>query len=45
LNLQILAAIAHLVRRAESLLDSVLAAESAALILDVIREEENRLHE
>lgn len=45
LNLQILAAIAHLVRRAESLLDLILAADSAATILEVIRKEENRLNE
>ena len=45
LNLQILAAIAHLVRRAESLLDRILAAASAEAILEVIREEENSLNE
>ena len=45
LNLQILAAIAHLVRRAESLLDRILAAESAEAILEIIREEENSLNE
>lgn len=45
LNLQILAAIAHLVRKAESLLDRILAADNIATILEVIREEENRLNE
>lgn len=45
LNLQILAAIAHLVRKAESLLDRILAAENIASILEVIREEENRINE
>ncbi len=45
LNLQILAAIAHLVRKAESLLDRILAAENIASVLEVIREEENRINE
>lgn len=44
-NLQILAAIAHLVRKAESLQEHILAAESPADILEVIREEENKLDE
>lgn len=45
LNLQILAAIAHLVRRAERLQERILAAESPVAILAIIREEENKLHE
>ena len=45
LNLQILAAIAHLVRRAERLQGRILAAKSPAAILEIIREEENKLHE
>lgn len=44
LNLQILAAIAHLVRKAGSLLKKILNAESLSLILDIIREEEERLN-
>lgn len=45
LNLQILAAIAHLVRKAGSLLTKILNAESLSLILDIIREEEERLND
>lgn len=45
LNLQILAAIAHLVRKAGSLLQKVLHAESLSQILDIIREEEERLND
>ncbi len=45
LNLQILAAIAHLVRKADTLLKKVLKAANIASILDVIREEENKLDE
>jgi len=45
LNLQILAAIAHLVRRADSLLDRILAAKNAEAILELIREEEHSLNE
>lgn len=44
LNLQILAAIAHLVRKASSLVKKILEAESISLILDIIREEEERLN-
>ena len=45
LNLQILAAIAHLVRKANSLLKKVLAAENVPEILDIIREEEEKINE
>ncbi|MFQ6069040.1 MAG: PTS sugar transporter subunit IIA [Candidatus Aminicenantales bacterium] len=42
LNLQILAAIAHLVRKSTSLLKRVLEAGSMSEILDIIREEEEK---
>lgn len=45
LNLQILAAIAHLVRKANSLIKKILKAKSISLILDIIREEEEKLDE
>lgn len=45
LNLQILAAIAHLVRKSRSLLKKILEAGNIEAILDVIREEEEKLHE
>jgi mannitol/fructose-specific phosphotransferase system IIA component (Ntr-type) len=45
LNLQILAAIAHLVRKANSLLKKVLDAKNVPEILDIIREEEERINE
>ncbi len=45
LNLQILAAIAHLVRKSRSLLKKILEARNIEAILDVIREEEEKLHE
>lgn len=45
LNLQILAAIAHLVRKANSLLKKIIEAMSIEAILDVIREEEEKLNE
>jgi len=44
LNLQILAAIAHLVRKADSLLKKLIGAENIDLILDIIRGEEEKLH-
>jgi len=44
LNLQILAAIAHLVRKASSLKKKIFEAKSISFILDVIREEEEKLH-
>lgn len=44
LNLQILAAIAHLVRKADSLLKKLISAENIDLILDIIRGEEEKLH-
>jgi fructose-specific phosphotransferase system IIA component len=45
LNLQILAAIAHLVRKANSLLKKILEAENVPEILDIIREEEEKINE
>lgn len=45
LNLQILAAIAHLVRKSRSLLKKILEAKNIEAIQDVIREEEEKLHE
>lgn len=44
LNLQILAAIAHLIRKASSLKKKIFEAKSISFILDVIREEEEKLH-
>lgn len=43
LNLQILAAIAHLVRKSSSLLKNILGAESISEVMDVIRKEEETL--
>jgi len=45
LNLQILAAIAHLVRKANSLLKRVLSAASISEVMDIIREEEEKINE
>ena len=45
LNLQILAAIAHLVRKADTLIKKFLAAKNVESILKVIQEEEERLNE
>lgn len=42
LNLQILAAIAHLVRKSSSLLKRILEAKNIIEVLDVIREEEEK---
>lgn len=44
LNLQILAGIAHLVRKANVLKKKIFGAQSISLILDVVREEEEKLH-
>ena len=44
LNLQILAAIAHLVRKSSSLEKKILRAENISSILDVIRKEEEKLN-
>lgn len=44
LNLQILAAIAHLVRKSSSLEKKILRAESISSLLDVIRKEEEELN-
>jgi PTS system nitrogen regulatory IIA component len=45
LNLQILAAIASLARKSESLLKKILKAKNASHILEIIREEEEKLSE
>lgn len=45
LNLQILAAIAHLVRKADSLLKKVLAAKNVPDIMTIIREEAEKINE
>jgi len=45
LNLQILAAIAHLIRKAKNLKKKILEAESGNQMLDIIREEEEQLHD
>jgi mannitol/fructose-specific phosphotransferase system IIA component (Ntr-type) len=45
LNLQILAAIAHLVRKANSLLKKILEAKNITEILDIIQEEEEKINE
>ena len=44
LNLQILAAIAHLVRKANSLLKKILEAKNISEILEIIREEEEKIN-
>ncbi len=44
LNLQILAAIAHLVRKSSSLEKKILRAESISSLLDVMRKEEEKLN-
>lgn len=43
MNLQILAAIAHLVRKAGSLTKKILGAKNIDAVLDVVREEEEKL--
>lgn len=45
LNLQILAAIAYLVRKSNSLIKKILNAKNIGDILDVIREEEEKINE
>jgi PTS system nitrogen regulatory IIA component len=45
LNLQILAAIAHLVRKSAALPKKILAAKSPKKVLEIIREEEEKLNE
>jgi len=45
LNLQILAAIAHLVRKGKTLKKKILEAENTSVILDILREEEEKLNE
>ncbi len=44
MNLQILAAIAHLVRKSGSLAKKILNAKNISAVLDVIREEEEKLN-
>ena len=44
LNLQILAAIAHLVRKSGSLAKKILKAKNISAVLDVVREEEEKLN-
>lgn len=44
MNLQILAAIAHLVRKSSSLAKKILKAKNISAVLDVIREEEEKLN-
>jgi PTS system nitrogen regulatory IIA component len=44
MNLQILAAIAHLVRKSGSLAKKILNAKNISAILDVVREEEEKLN-
>lgn len=43
LNLQILAAIAHLVRKADTMIQKILKAEHIYAVLEIIREEEEKL--
>jgi len=43
-NLQILAAIAHLVRKSSSLVKKILNAKNISAVLDVVREEEEKLN-
>lgn len=45
LNLQILAAIAHLVRKANSLIKKILKAVNISSIMEVIRKEEEKINE
>lgn len=45
LNLQILAGIAHIIRKAKSLTKKIQSAETRREILDIIREEEEKLNE
>jgi mannitol/fructose-specific phosphotransferase system IIA component (Ntr-type) len=45
LNLQILAAIAHLVRKANSLLKKILEAKNISDILEIIKKEEEKINE
>jgi PTS system nitrogen regulatory IIA component len=44
MNLQILAAIAHLVRKSSSLVKKILKAKNISAILDIVREEEEKLN-
>jgi PTS system nitrogen regulatory IIA component len=44
MNLQILAAIAHLVRKSSSLVKKILKAKNISAVLDIIREEEEKLN-
>ncbi len=44
-NLQVLAVIAQLVRKAERVKERIVGAENVNTVLDIIRDEEDRLHE
>ena len=44
LNLQVLAAVAHLVRKADRMFERLLEAENALSIMQVLKEEEDRIH-
>jgi len=44
MNLQILAAIAHLIRKSSSLVKKILKAKNISAVLDIIREEEEKLN-
>ena len=43
LNLQVLAAIAHLVRKADTMIQKILKADNVYSVLEIIREEEEKL--
>ncbi|MBN1223625.1 MAG: PTS sugar transporter subunit IIA, partial [Candidatus Aminicenantes bacterium] len=45
MNLQLLAAIAQLVRKSKNIIKRIRDAENISAVLEVIREEENRLNE
>ncbi len=45
LNLQILAAVAHLVRKADTLFDRMMESQDAAALVNIVQEEENRINE
>jgi mannitol/fructose-specific phosphotransferase system IIA component (Ntr-type) len=45
LNLQILAAIAHLVRKADSLLKNILGAKNISEILEIVKDKEEKINE
>jgi mannitol/fructose-specific phosphotransferase system IIA component (Ntr-type) len=45
INLQVLAAIAHLIRKSKHLKKKIMAAESSVAIFDIVRAEEDRVNE